>query len=108
VQVELALSAVAEAEKLEVTDEELEAEVNRLAEQYNMKAEQVKAAVPSEDLKKDLLLKKANDLVIAEAKVAKAKKKATKKADEPKEEGEEKPKRTRKKKAEETAEPKTE
>lgn len=68
VQTELALTAVADAEKLEVTEEELEAEFSRLAEQYGLKVEQVKAAVPAEDLKKDLRLKKASSLVIAEAK----------------------------------------
>ena len=76
VQTELALTAVADAEKLEVTEEELEAEFSRLAEQYGLKVEQVKAAVPAEDLKKDLRLKKASSLVIAEAKAGKAKKKA--------------------------------
>ena len=59
-----------------VTEEELEAEFSRLAEQYGLKVEQVKAAVPDEDLKKDLRLKKASSLVIAEAKSGKAKKKA--------------------------------
>ena len=49
----------------------------------------MKAAVPAEDLKRDLRLKKANDLVLAEAKPGKAKKaaaKKTKKKDEAAEE----------------------
>ena len=109
VQMELALTAVADAENLQVTAEEIEAEMNRLAEQYGRKREQVKAAVPEESLTKDLRLKKASDLVIAEAKVGRAKKKAAKKAEEEGAEGEEKPKRTRKKKTEEgTEEPKAE
>ena len=108
VQIELALTAVADAEQLQVSEEETEAEINRLAEQYGLKAEQVKAAVPTADLTKDLRLKKASELVIAEAKVGKAKKKAAKKADEEGAEGEEKPKRTRKKKADEAEEPKAE
>lgn len=110
VQMQLALTAVADAENLEVTDEEVQAEVDRLAKQYNIDVEQVKAAVPVEDLKKDLRLRKASDLVIAEAKVGKAKKKAAAKKTEKAEEteGEEKPKRTRKKKTEETEEPKAE
>ena len=110
VQMELALTAVADAENLQVTAEEIEAEMNRLAEQYGLKLEQVKAAVPEESLTKDLRLKKASDLVIAEAKVGKAKKKAAAKKTEKAEEaeGEEKPKRTRKKKTEETEEPKAE
>ncbi len=110
VQMQLALTAVADAENLEVTDEEVQAEIDRLAKQYNIDVEQVKAAVPVEDLKKDLRLRKASDLVIAEAKVGKAKKKAAAKKTEKAEEteGEEKPKRTRKKKTEETEEPKAE
>ena len=108
VQMELALTAVADAENLQVTAEEIEAEMNRLAEQYGLKLEQVKAAVPEESLTKDLRLKKASDLVIAEAKVGRAKKKAAKKAEEEGAEGEEKPKRTRKKKADEAEESKAE
>ena len=108
VQMELALTAVADAENLQVTAEEIEAEMNRLAEQYGLKLEQVKAAVPEESLTKDLRLKKASDLVIAGAKVGRAKKKAAKKAEEEGAEGEEKPKRTRKKKADEAEESKAE
>jgi len=105
IQMELAMNAVAEAEKLEVSDEDCEAEIKKMAEQYNMEVDQIKAVIPMEDLKKDLLRKKANELVLAEAKVGKAKKAAAKKtaakkAEEPAAEGEEKPKRTRKKKAE--------
>lgn len=110
VQMQLALTAVADAENIEISDDELEAEVNRLAEQYKIKPEQVKAAVNDADLIRDLRLRKASDLVIAEAKVGKAKKKAAAKKTEKAEEaeGEEKPKRTRKKKTEETEEPKAE
>ena len=122
-QTELALEAVAKAEGIETTDEEYEAEVAKLAEQYNFTAEQVKAAVSAEDLKRELALKKANELVVSKAKAGKAKKSSkkeegaekkpaakkttTKKASAKKEEkaedaGQEKPKRTtRKKKTEE-------
>ncbi len=111
VQMQLALTAVAEAEKMEATDEEYEAEIKRMADQYKLEVEQVKAAVPAEDLKKDLVLKKASDFVIAQAKATKAtKKKAAKKAAEEtaEEAAEEKPKRTRKKKTDEAEEPKAE
>ena len=76
VQMELALTAVAKAENLEVSDEEYEEEIKRLAEQYNIPAEQVKAAVPAEDLKHDLIMRKASKLVVDSAKATKAKKKA--------------------------------
>ena len=106
VQMELALTAVAKAENITVSDEEYEAEIARMAEQYSMEADQVKAIVPVDGLKKDLALQKAHKLVMDSAKEGKAKKKAApKKAAKKEEEGEEKPKRTRaKKKAEESAE----
>ena len=112
VQLELALEAVAKAENLEVTDEEYEAEIKRLAEQYNMPAEQVKAAVPEEGLKGDLKLRKARELVLGAAKEGKAKKKAAPKKAAAKKDGEEapaeKPKRASKKAAEPKEEPKAE
>ena len=100
VQVELALTAVAKAEGIEVSDEECEAEVAKLAEQYKMEADQVKAIVTMDSLRKDLSLRKANDVVLSSAKEGKAKKKAAsgKKEDA----GEEKPKRSRAKKAQES------
>ena len=103
VQMELALTAVAKAEGLEVSDEEYEAEITKLSEQYNMPVEQVKAVVAQEALKQDLMLSKASRVVLDSAKAAKktAAKKTAKKA----EESEAKPKRTRAKK---TEEPKTE
>ena len=98
VQTELALTAVAKAEGLEASEEEYEAEIAKLAEQYKMPAEQVKAIIPQEELKKDLAMRKASELVLSSAKEGKAKK--AKKASK-KEDAEEKPKRTRAKKAEE-------
>ena len=101
VQMELALTAVAKAESIEVSDEEYEAEIAKLAEQYSMDADQVKAIVPEDGLKKDLSLQKAHKLVMDSAKEGKAKKKAAPKKDGEEDKGEEKPKRTRKKKTEE-------
>ena len=101
IQTRLALTAVADAENLEVSDEEVEAEINRLAKQYQLEADQVKAAIPAEDLKRDLKMRKASDLVISSAKVGKAPEAAE-------EAPAEKPKRTRKKKAETVEEPKAE
>ena len=102
VQVELALTAVAKAEGIEASDEEYEAEIAKLAEQYSMPAEQVKDLVPAENLKNDLKLRKASELVLSTAKEEKVKK--TRKSAKKDEEGEEKPKRTRSKKAEEPKE----
>ena len=81
IQTRLAMAAVAEAEGIEITDEDVEAEFKSMAAQYEMEIEKIKAAVAVEDLKNDLRMRKASELVIASAKT---KKKATrkKKADE--------------------------
>jgi len=109
---ELALEAVAVAEGMEVTEEELNAEMERMAAEYGMELDKVKKAMgESEDLKMDLLLRKARQLVMDNAKVKAARKPAAKKAaEEPAEEAaaetEEKPKKKApaKKKAEKTEE----
>ena len=63
VKLRLALEKVAELEKLEVSDEDLEAEVNRLAEENNLTAEDVKKRIYLEDLREDMLATKAMELV---------------------------------------------
>ena len=70
VKVELALTAIIEAEKLEASEEEIEAEINKLAEQYDMEAEQIKKAVPADQIAKDINTKKAVDLIVDSAKKA--------------------------------------
>jgi trigger factor len=70
VKVELALTAIIEAEKLEASEEEIDAEVAKLAEQYGMEADQIKAAVPQDQIAKDVNTKKAVDLIVDSAKKA--------------------------------------
>jgi len=65
VKVELALNAIAEQEKLEVTDEDLENEYKAMAEMYKMEADEVKKYVNEADLKSDLLRRKAQEFVKA-------------------------------------------
>ena len=86
IQLRLALGAIAKAEGIEVSDEDLEAEFKKLAEQYQIEIEKVKAAIAAEDLKNDLMMQKAQDLVIAAAKAKKktTRKKKTDEAEEPK------------------------
>ena len=86
IQLRLALGAIAQAEGIEVTEEDLEAEFKKLAEQYQIEIEKVKAAIAAEDLKNDLMMQKAQDLVIAAAKAKKktTRKKKTDEAEEPK------------------------
>ena len=95
-QTQLALEAIAAAENIEVTDEEIEAEFAKLAEQYKLDIQMVKNAIAASDLKKDLMMTRANDLVMANATVGERETKE----EAPAEEAPAKPKRTRKKKAE--------
>lgn len=97
VQVDLALGAVAEAEKISVSDEEKTEEYQRLADQYHMDVEKVKAAVHEDDMVADMKSKKASEIIFSTAKVGKApaKKSTPKKAATKDEESaaEEKPKK---------------
>ncbi|MGN0551468.1 MAG: trigger factor [Acutalibacteraceae bacterium] len=63
VKLRLALEAVAKKENITATDEEVEAEYNKLAEQYKMEADVVKKAIAKEDLSKDIAVDKAMKLV---------------------------------------------
>ena len=68
VRTALALDAVAKAEGIEVTQEELDAEVKRLAEQFNVTEEQVREVTNESDMTQDLGSKKALELVKSSAK----------------------------------------
>ena len=74
------LSEIAEVEGLTVSDEEIEEELKKVAEQYGMELEQVKAAVNSEAVAADLKTRKAVQLIVDNAKGV-AKKAAAKKAE---------------------------
>lgn len=63
VKVRLGLAKIAELEKLEVTEEETEAEYQKLADAYGMPLENVKAVVRAKDIAKDVANQKAMDFV---------------------------------------------
>lgn len=63
VKLRLALEKIAALEKLEVSDEDLEAEVVRLAEENGLTPEDVKKRIYVEELRGDMLATKAMDLV---------------------------------------------
>lgn len=69
------LSAIVEAESIAVSEEEVEEELKKVAEQYQMELEQVKAAVSVEAVKADLAAKKAVKLIVDNAKVVDVSKK---------------------------------
>ena len=70
------LSAVVEAEGIEVSDEELEEEFAKVAEQYQMEVDQVKAALNPETVKADLASRKAVKLIVDSAVAVAAKEEA--------------------------------
>ena len=88
VRLNLALEKIIEKEKIEVTEEDIEAEYKKYADAYNMDIDTIKKAVSAESLKPELASRKAIDLivdsaVVTEEKAAKKtaeKKPATKKA----------------------------
>ena len=75
VKIRLALEKVAELEGMDITEEDLNAEFDKLAENNKMDIEKVKELLAAEDLKGDMLSQKANDFILANA-VAVAKKEA--------------------------------
>lgn len=63
VKLRLALETIAKKENIEVTEDDLNAEYDKMAENYKMEVEKVKAAVPAESLSEDLKVQKALELV---------------------------------------------
>lgn len=67
VKVSVAIAAIMEAENIEVSDEEIDAEAAKIGEQYGMDVDQVKKAVPAEQLTEDIKRNKAVDLIVESA-----------------------------------------
>ena len=64
VKLRLALEKIAQQQGFtDVSDEDLEAEYTRLADTYKMDIDKVKAAIPADELKKDIAVEKAMDFV---------------------------------------------
>jgi trigger factor len=63
VKLRLALEKIAEIENVTVSDEELEEEFKNLSETYKMDVDQIKNLIPAENLKMDLSVGKAVDLI---------------------------------------------
>jgi len=62
----LTLEAIAKAENLEITDEEVEAEITKMSEQYGMTTDQIRSALGEsgiEQLRKDSAMQKAISLI---------------------------------------------
>ena len=82
----LVLEQIAKDEKIEITDEELDAEIEKMATQYGMEADKLKEYIgdnEKESMKRDLAVTKAVDLIMENVKErAKAKSKKEKEAEE--------------------------
>ena len=63
VKLRLALEKIAQLENVEVTDDEAAAEIQKIADQYKMKIEEVKQYINEEDVKKDIAVGKAVEIV---------------------------------------------
>lgn len=63
VELRLALEKIAELENLEVSDDDVNNEYSKLAEEYKMEVENVKNAIPEKTLRTDLKIEKAIDFV---------------------------------------------
>ena len=67
VKMDLAVAAIVKAEKLDATEEEIEAEMKKVADQYSMDLDTVKKYLRTEDVKDQLVREKAIKLVAENA-----------------------------------------
>ncbi len=63
-KVNVTLTAIIEAENITVSDEEMEAEFEALAKQYEMEVEKIKTMVPAEEIKASLENRKAVKVIV--------------------------------------------
>ena len=72
IQTRLVLEAVAKAENIQISDEKLDEEIAKMAESYQMEADKLKSymtEMDKEQMKEDLAVQEAVDLLVAEAKL---------------------------------------
>ncbi|MFN6690588.1 trigger factor [Enterococcus gallinarum] len=70
VKTNLVIEAIAKAEGLEATEEDIEKEIQELSEAYNMPVDQIKRVLTEDMLKHDITMKKAVEIVTGTAKEA--------------------------------------
>ncbi len=70
VKIRLALEEIVKLEKIEPTEEELNAEYERLSANYSIEIEKIRELIPAEDIKLDIAVNKAIDLVKSSAEVS--------------------------------------
>ena len=79
VRMDLAMAAIIKAENLEATDEDVEAEFQKMADQYGMDVEMVKKYLQPEQVKDQIVSQKAIAVVVDSAEATKPEKKTAKK-----------------------------
>lgn len=67
IKTDILLDAVAKAENIEVSEEDIEVACQNIADAYGIPVDQVKLAVPRESIVEDMRKKKANDIIIESA-----------------------------------------
>ena len=73
IRTRLVLEAVAKVENIQISDEKVDEEVAKMAEAYKMEVEKLKSYMSESDvkqMKEDLAVQQAVDLLVAEAKLA--------------------------------------
>ena len=63
VKFRLALEKIVELEKIEATEEDINAQIEKMAKDYGMEVEQIKNAVPTDEIAKDLAVGRAIDFI---------------------------------------------
>ncbi len=72
IKARLVLEAIAATENFDITDEDVDGEIARMAEMYNMEIDKIKETIGDEEkdsIKQDLLNQKAYDFIVDQAKV---------------------------------------
>ena len=69
-KIRLALEAIAQSENLEATEDEINAEIDKIVEQTKLEKEKILSLLNNEEkenIKKDIIVKKALDIVLENA-----------------------------------------
>lgn len=69
VKVRLALEKIAELENVEITDAQVDEEINKIAEQYSLTADKVRSIISDKAVKQDLAVAEASKIVKDSAKI---------------------------------------
>lgn len=84
VKFRLALEKIVELEKIEATEEDINAQIEKMAKDYGMEVEQIKNAVPTEEIAKDLAVGKAIDFIKENAVITEVETKTAKETEDKK------------------------